>query len=174
MLLFYAPESLSNKSPKYKKLGKYFSYCTRNHARANAYAILRCIVLYISELLVIFLRSFLCTCSLRILIELKLHYGQVSQKSRVFRCSAYLKPHDTYVSSGSYYGKYGTPQKLQNYSSELKEYHMFKEKRKISCKSSSFGNLLKSNWLSNVFTKETKNVKGTFKYFKYFLFKRFL
>ena len=37
LLLFHSPKGLWNKSAKYKKLGKYWSYCTRNRAITNAY-----------------------------------------------------------------------------------------------------------------------------------------
>ena len=37
LLLFHLPKGLWNKSAKYKKLRKYWSYCTRNRAITNAY-----------------------------------------------------------------------------------------------------------------------------------------
>ena len=37
LLLFYSPKGSWNKSGKYEKLGKYWSYCTRNRAITNAY-----------------------------------------------------------------------------------------------------------------------------------------
>ena len=37
LLLFHSPNCSWNKSAKYEKLGKYWSYCTRNRAITNAY-----------------------------------------------------------------------------------------------------------------------------------------
>ena len=37
LLLFHSPKGSSNKSAKYEKLGKYWSYCTWNRAITNAY-----------------------------------------------------------------------------------------------------------------------------------------
>ena len=37
LLLFHLPKGPWNKSAKYEKLGKYWSYCTRNRAVTNAY-----------------------------------------------------------------------------------------------------------------------------------------
>ena len=36
-LLFHLPKGSSNKSAKYEKLEKYWSYCTQNRAVTNAY-----------------------------------------------------------------------------------------------------------------------------------------
>ena len=36
LLLFHSPKGSWNKSAKYEKLGKYWSYCTRNRAITNA------------------------------------------------------------------------------------------------------------------------------------------
>lgn len=38
LMLFHWPKGWWNKSLKYEKLGKYWSYCTRNRARTNAYS----------------------------------------------------------------------------------------------------------------------------------------
>ena len=37
LMLFHSPKGLLNKSAIYEKLGKYWSYCTRNCAKRNAY-----------------------------------------------------------------------------------------------------------------------------------------
>ena len=63
LLLFHSPKGSWSKSAKYEKLGKYWSYCTRNRAITNAYVkkkLISCITLSLS----FFLLIFLCTLNI--------------------------------------------------------------------------------------------------------------
>ena len=58
LLLFHSPKGSWNKSAKYEKLGKYWSYCIRNRVITNTYCY---VLVFLTHLFIIYLFAYLFT-----------------------------------------------------------------------------------------------------------------